>query len=182
MKAFATLIVLLLFFAGCNSDVKTISGVDGETTQNNIFFASSFESNGQATWDGWINPGPPVVKLANEAPASGGEYSIFLKAKEAGAVVYRKIAAEHGAHNYELSFWGKATEDPGKLEFCLLRGNEKIGLERVPVSAGEWTVYKINTSFTAAQGDSLLIYMSGSAFTVPQGFTYFDNIVVRMID
>lgn len=182
MKAIFIVLLILLVFAGCNSDVKTISGVDGESTQNNIIFASSFEANGEASWDGWINPGPPVVKFASDAPASGGKFSIFLKAEEAGAVVYRKIAAEQGSHNYELSFWGKATEDPGKLEFIILRGNEKIALKRVIVGDNAWTEYKIKADFTAVQGDSLMIYLGGSAYTVPQGFTYFDSIVVRLLN
>lgn len=167
---------------GCSEDVKTIVGTDIPVQNGTVILVSSFESNGVASWDDWINPGPPVVKIASEAPPSGGKYSIFLKARDAGAIVYKVIPVETGKHKYSLSFWAKATEDPGSLDLYLKSGTEKVNFNGRNIESSDWSEYKIETEYTAAQGDSLVIYMSGSSFVVPQGFTFFDNIILRKMD
>jgi len=175
-----TVLSFLLIISGCSKEVNTVVGADDKTGNQNIIFASSFESNGVASWDGWINPGPPTVKIANEAPVSGGKYSIFLKAKDAGAIVYKTIPANTGTHKYTLTFWAKATEDPGLLDLYLKSGAKKVNSKRSIINSESWAEYKIDTEFTSVQGDSIVIYLSGSSFTVPQGFTYFDNVVLRL--
>ena len=120
-----TVLSFLLIISGCSKEVNTIVGADDNKGNQNIVFASSFESDGVASWDGWVNPGPPVVKLANEAPVEGGHFSIFLKAKDAGAIVSKTIEARTGTHKYSLSFWAKATEDPGTLDIYLKKGSAK---------------------------------------------------------
>jgi hypothetical protein len=177
-----TVLSILFFISGCTKEVNTIVGNDDKTGNQNIIFASSFERDSVASWDGWVNPGPPVVKLANDAPVSGGKYSIFLKAKDVGAIVYKTIPANTGTYKYALTFWAKATEDPGTLEIYLKRGTQKINSKRGVISSKDWVEYKIETEFTATGSDSLEIYMSGSNYVVPQGFTYFDSIVLRLID
>jgi len=168
--------LLLVFFYGCTKNITTVGP---DFSNGNYIFTSSFEG---PSWDGWISPGPPIVKVTQVAPAVGGKYSIFLKAKDAGAVAYLAIPAITGTHKYTLTFWGKATRDPGFLELFLKSGSGKINTQTQPVKAAEWTEYKIETEFTAVNGDSLGIFLCGSAYVVPQGYTYFDFIRLAKAD
>ena len=61
-------------------------------------------------------------------------------------------------------------------------GTQKVNPKRSIILSKSWAEYKIETEFSATGSDSLEIYMSGSAYVVPQGFTYFDAIVLRQID
>lgn len=175
-------LLLGLVLISCTENITTVGPNTSENLIHNIVLLSSFEDSDGASYDGWTNPGPPFVKLANDAPQEGGHYSIFLKARSQGAVVYKSTPAIEGTHNYKLTFWSKATEDPGYLELYLVKGTSLVNKKVLRPEGNIWTKYTIEAQYTAAAGDSLEIKMNGSSFRVPQGFTYFDFILLERMD
>lgn len=179
MKAIVLFLSLLLtFFYSCTQYVEPD---DPEPESRTLIFAS-FESGGNASMSNWISPGPPIVKFATDVPPNGGNFSIFLKAREIGAYVYTTVPALEGTHNYRLTFWSKSTEDPGSLQIYLKQNGSKINKKREFIYESEWTSFIIETEFTAAAGDSIEVMLVGSLYIVPQGFNYFDLIKLVNLD
>ena len=155
---------------------------DNSQEESKTLIFTSFESGGTASLDGWISPGPPIVKFALDAPPYGGNYSIFLKAREVGAYVHKTVLAFKGTHNYLLTFWSKSTEDPGSLEIYLKRAGNIINEKGVVINTAEWTLFTIEVEFDASESDSIEVMLIGSLYTIPQGFNYFDLIKLEKID
>ena len=171
-----------LIFVSCTDNITTIETDSHGKNNLNIILSSSFENADGASYDGWTNPGPPVVKLTNEAPASGGSYSIFLKAQSMGAEVYKSVSAIEGTHKYKLTFWSRATEDAGTIEISLKQGANLVGRKVLWPKSKEWAEYSVETQYTAVAGDRIEIKLNGSLYKVPQGFTYFDLILLERLD
>ncbi|PJA98753.1 MAG: hypothetical protein CO128_05695 [Ignavibacteriales bacterium CG_4_9_14_3_um_filter_30_11] len=171
--------LLFIFFAGCT---KTITPVDPnvEISPNRLFI-TSFESDGKASLDNWVSPGPPIVKFSNDIPLNGGKFSIFLKARDLGAFVTKEVIAPEGNKNYKLSFWSKSTEDPGSLIIYRLNGSNRTVIKEQNISEKNWAEYTINFSLTSSKNDIILIELGGSDFASPQGYTFFDLIDLQII-
>jgi hypothetical protein len=170
--------ILLLVFCSCTQYVEP----DDPQPESKTLIFTSFESGGTASLDNWISPGPPIVKFATDVPPYGGKYSIFLKAREIGAYVYKTVRALEGTHNYLLTFWSKSTEDPGSLEIYLKQDGDKVDKKREVIRKAEWTAFTIEAEFTASESDSIEVMLVGSLYTVPQGFNYFDLIKLVNLD
>ena len=177
MKLIILFFLLAVFFS-CTQYVEP----DEPKPESTTLVFTSFEFGGNASLDNWVSPGPPVVKFAADVPPNGGNYSIFLKAREIGAYVYRTVPALKGTHNYRLTFWSKSTEDPGSLEIYLKQDGNKIDKKREVIRSAEWTSYSIETEFTASATDSIEIMLIGSMYIIPQGFNYFDLIKLVNLD
>ena len=177
-----TIIVILSFLlAVFYSCTQYVEPDDPEPESKTLIF-TSFESGGNASLSNWISPGPPIVKFATDVPPNGGNFSIFLKAREIGAYVYTTVPALEGTHNYRLTFWSKSTEDPGSLEIYLKQDGNKVNKKREVIRKEEWTSFTIETEFTASADDSIEVMLVGSLYSVPQGFNYFDLIKLVNLD
>ena len=170
--------ILSAVIYGCTQFVEP---GDPEPESKTLIF-TSFESGGYASMSNWISPGPPIVKFSTDVPPNGGNFSIFLKAREIGAYVYTTVPALDGTHNYRLTFWSKSTEDPGSLQIYLKQDGNKVNKQREVIRTVEWTSFTIETEFTASAGDSIEVMLVGSLYTIPQGFNYFDLIKLVNLD
>ena len=179
-----TKLIIISFFlilvSGCTKNIAPVAP-DIENKPNRLF-TSSFESNGNASMDGWISPGPPIVKFSINVPQGGGNFSIFLKARILGAYVSKNIQALTDLHNYRLTFWSKSTEDPGSLAIYKLNGNSKTLIKIQFIEENNWTKYTIDFELNASSGENIQILLGGSDFASPQGYTYFDLIDLQNID
>ena len=170
----------LLLISGCTKNIDPVTpDVQNKPT---TLLSTSFELNGKASLDGWISPGPPIVKFARAVPQYGGKFSIFLKARSLGAYVSRTIQALTGKHNYRLTFWAKSTEDPGSIAIYKLSGNSKTLIKDRFITEKNWSKFTIDFQLNSSSSDSLQIMLGGSDFSVPQGFNYFDLIDLQSID
>ncbi len=172
--------LLFIFFNGCTKNVAPVA--PDEVKQPNRLLTTSFEVNGEPSTDGWISPGPPVVKFSKDVPPGGGEFSIFLKARSLGAYVSKNLKALTGDHKYRLVFWAKSTEDPGSLIIYKLNGNTKTRIEGLSITKNVWTKFTVDFQLNASATDNIQIMLGGSDYTVPQGFNYFDLIDLQNID
>jgi hypothetical protein len=177
-KLILIVFLLLLVFVNCTENFEPLSSEE----QSSTLLFTSFESGGTPYLDDWISPGPPIVKFANDAPPQGGNYSIFLKAREIGARVHTAVPALVGTHKYRLTFWAKSTEDPGYLHIYLKQGGNEVNTKSKSIRTKDWTAFTIETEYTASVGDSIEVMLIGSLYTVPQGFNYFDLIKLEYID
>lgn len=170
----------LMLISGCTKNIDPVA----PDVQNkpNTLLSTSFELNGKASLDGWISPGPPIVKFSKAVPLNGGNFSIFLKARSLGAYVSKNIKALTGKHNYRLTFWSKSTEDPGSIAIYKLSDNSKTLIKDQFITKNKWSKFIIDFQLNSSPSDSIQIMLGGSDFIVPQGFNYFDLIDLQSID
>ena len=115
-------IVYLLIFVLCSCQ-NPFESINGEIDDNVVFY-TSFESESElADWTG------DGYELWNEAPESGGNYSLYVSSGCTGEALYVLDTIRYDC-TLEIQFWGKSLRGTGYLSvFDFYSINKTIFIE-----------------------------------------------------
>ena len=163
MKANIVLMLTHLFavtiLSSCSKSSDTISGPAGG---GNLLTNSSFEILGMPSLHGWLVSDTSAVHFMEEAPPSGGCWSVAI---DPGWVtiysISTTIAAPVGNHRYELSFGAKSWNTGGMARVILKRPDTLMVRKYLGFSDTTWSTYSLFDTLSTNKGDSLVIELWG---------------------
>lgn len=172
-------IFLALLIIGCTQDDPT------EPTDENTLLYSSFEKNGKFSSDGWTLPAQSDSSA--DVPAGGGSYSLKLRAtappEEYASI---KVPANINYTVFKLTFWSKSsgvTNDIyAKAILSLVRNGTILKSQSILIDQINWRSFSIQDTFNIAEGDSLMVQLSGGMHQLLPLETYFDLCRLYGID
>lgn len=167
------IVILLFILGGCKDDNPVNPG------NNNIIFSSSFEINGNASFDGWniLNNDTINVTFANDVPSGGGTYSVTLENVNTIPVQLTRTAAiSTGTNVYTLIVNSKYQGVGGSFSFGI-KNQQARNITTITDSA--WKQYTVVDTLTAVQGDSIIVILSGGVGELIPGRTYYDLVTLR---
>ena len=164
-------LLIILGAVNCGNPDEIISS---SAEQKYFILNSSFEFAGLPSNDGWTFGNAPFVKFAYQAPPSGGEICVLLKALELGGSINKNIPLTEGKRTYLISFWGKINYYPGEVNLYYKKADDLILRKSVGIEDTVWTRYAVTDTIEAAAGDSLHIEVNGSNLYKVQAYTWVD--------
>jgi len=172
-------IVVMLVTLIASINLIQCSNPTGPSASSNLLQDPSFESNGQATLNGWVVNDTSIVHFANDAPPDGGKWSVAVNVIWIGPnmfeVPYQKVKLVSGTKIYTFSFWAKSsTVIKGMGSILALKADSIVSYKYVRVEDSTWTNYTIADTISSDQADSLFVTISGGATELAGGKTYFD--------
>ena len=170
---------VLLSISGCGNPDEIVSS---SAVQKNYILNSSFEIAGEPSNDGWIFGYAPYVKFAYQAPPSGGNICLLLKALQLGGSIHKTIPLNEGSRVYKFSFWGKINYYPGELILYQKKNDRLFPRRSVSIEDTVWTRYAFADTIDAAAGDSLRIEINGSDLYQVQAYTWIDLIQIEQTE
>lgn len=116
------------------------------------------------------------------APPGGQLYSIFLKARDAGAIASTTVEAVPGNHIYKLSVWGKVTRLSAMMQFYLLHNDSLFLRKSISIPSIKWQQFAVTDTISAVRDDSLIVVLSGTISSSPPPYTWFDLCELEVMD
>ncbi len=169
---------ILWGIASCGDPGEVVtSSVD----QKNFILNSSFELAGEPSNDGWSFGGAPFVKYAYQAPPSGGNICVLIKALDLGGAIRKTIPLPEGKNAYRFSLWGKINYYPGEVYFSQKRAGGFIKKRSISIEDTTWTHYSFVDTLDSGINDSLHIEVNGSNLYKVQAYTWIDLIQVEAL-
>lgn len=171
MKRSALVFVVSLFIFGCTDPVEPGSG--------SVLFSSSFEIDGNASLAGWVIPtgDSANVLFDTDVPTGGGSYSAALQSVNTlPAQLTRTVPIPIGKNVFDLSMYAKYSGSEGSFSIGIKNQERHI----TEIKQTTWAPYHVVYTFTAAQGDSLIVTLSGGTSELIAGKTYFDLVTLKI--
>lgn len=177
------LLVAATMFSGCS---KSRDGISGPVGDENLLVNSSFETLGMPSLNGWFVSDTSEVHFAEEAPPSGGCWSVAINPGWVPTMysISTTIAAPEGSHRYELSFWTKSWDTWGMARIILKRPDTLAVRKYTAFSDTTWSTYSLVDTLSTDQGDSLVIELSGGMEEVSTVWskTFYDLVRLEKLD
>lgn len=172
IKKFISLLLFPFLFWACS---KKNDSVNGPIPDNNLLPNSSFEFDGNPSLSSWIYSDTFSIKLSNDVPVSGGNWSVSIDAVWGPpSWISSKITTTPGTHIYKFSFWAKAIRIGGTGYLELQRADSTITLKSVKIKDSVWYPYTLIDTVNLINGDSIIVNLTGGFSHKISGKTYYD--------
>lgn len=175
-KAF---IFLAILFVGCGKDPVTYN----DSTVN-LVANTSFEENGSGTLKNWVMAplDSSCYSFVKDVPNSGGTYSLAIK--ESWGVpnkVYTSIVLPQSNSQFRFSIWAKVQLRPSKIWLGIQKPDTILQQLQFTVDQTGWTKYVSDFNYSPSAGDTLKIFLEGSASSLYASKSYFDLCKIEVI-
>lgn len=145
-------LILTAFFVLLSSCVD-ITQPDEENTNQSLIYQNSFES--EADTSGFWCWG--MIEFRNEAPAGGGERSLFVTGGCPVPHVRFNLEPLEEEGKVLLICWGKALNHGGAVSLSI--GNVISPAIGIAVTDSVWTAYQAEDTLKVAKGDTLTVQL-----------------------
>ena len=176
MKTLFTTIGLLTIFAAtsCRKDNAIVPSGANE----NLITDSSFESNGQPSFQGWTGQSK-TYSFVNDVPTGGGQWSLQLEPCWFPCEGYAEtfVTGFNGNYTFKLICDTKAINWTGQI--ILRKQNQSgttIDLTKISFNNPAWTTVSLTTNVSLQTTDKLVVHLSAGGTEVANGQVLFDKI------
>ncbi len=180
------LLLIPLLFLSCTSD----NSVEIIPVFNNLLLNSTFEENGQPSFQRWntYNADSSSVIFVRTAPTHGGTYSIGLKNQWTipGRISY-SISGITGTHIYKFSIWERGFSElgfstPGQMALSVLHGDIHTYGNSLSFSDSVWANKILLDTLTTSASDTILVSIGGSWSQWATGYHLIDLCRLEIIE
>ena len=168
---------ILLWFWSCKQETQITDDI------SNLIHNSSFETNGQPTFQTWIAD-TTLARLVQDVPNGGGSWSLRLEPgwipQEGFARTY--ITGESGTGGYYLRVWTKSINRwRGSVTIGKWSGNTLTQTKSAYSDSSGWNYIALVDSLSLESGDSIGVHLSAGSTELSNGAVLFDLITLQRI-
>ncbi|HEY5370042.1 MAG TPA: hypothetical protein VIJ75_13755 [Hanamia sp.] len=169
-----TILLTLLTVVSCKRDVAIPQKENG-----NLIINSSFENNGQQSFQGWTGSGYSFV---NDVPTNGGQWALQLEPEWFPGEGYAEtfITGYSGTNTFVLTCDTKTINWTGHI---ILRTKDINGtitnLQNITFNNSSWNTISLTTTVLLQQTDELIVHLSAGGTEVATGQVLFDNVKLQ---
>ncbi len=177
MKKLLTAIIFLtvLSLASCKKEVAITQNRNSNLIQN-----SSFENNGQQSFQDWTGSG---YSLVNDVPTNGGQWALQLEPEWFPGEGYAEtfITGYVGYNTFILNCDTKTINWTGHIKLRKKDINGTVtDLQNITFNNSSWNTISITTSVLLQQTDEFIVHLSAGGTEVATGKVLFDNVNLQL--
>lgn len=179
MKTYRNLAVTIIFlfsvlYSGCERNC-----MNENDDNENLIKNSSFETNGQSSFDGWKGIEYAFVE---DVPSDGGKWALQVSPGWIPEEGFAETAITDlsGLQTFEFSCETKAINWTGHITMLKKKGDgSTYELAKITFDNAEWKPLSLTFNSTFEKTDLLIIHLSAGVTEVAYGRVLFDNITLK---